>query len=87
MAARRPAVLMLMGTSAMALATAMALALIYAVGQYLGAALLDIPAMLPTHGLLQAAGFALCGLLAWHADAVSDAGTGDEAGERGASAP
>jgi hypothetical protein len=50
----------------MALAAAMALALIYSLGQYLNMPWLDIPAMLPTHGLLQAAGFVLCGLLGWH---------------------
>ncbi len=66
MTARQPAVLMLLGTSAIALATAMALAVIYAIGQYLGTRWLDIPAMLPTHGLLQAVGFALGGLLGWH---------------------
>jgi hypothetical protein len=68
MAASRPAVLMLLGVSAISLATAMALAVIYAAGRYLGADWLDIPAMLPTHGMLQAVGFALCGLLAWHAE-------------------
>jgi hypothetical protein len=63
---RETAALMLLGVSAASLATAMGLAVIYTSGQYLGTRWLDIAAMLPTHGVLQAIGFAFCGLLAWH---------------------
>ena len=77
-ASHQPAVLMLLGFSAISLTTAMGLAVIYASGQYLGTRWLDIAAMLPTHGVLQAIGFALCGLLAWHAAADN------RSGERGA---
>jgi hypothetical protein len=78
MAVRRPAVLMLLAVSAISLATAMGLAAIYAAGLYLGTHWLEIAVMLPTHGVLQAIGFAFCGLLAWHA------ATDNRSGERGA---
>jgi hypothetical protein len=60
-----PTVLMLFAVSALSLLTAMALAAVYAIGHYLGTQWLDIPAMVPLHGLTNAIGFALCGLLAW----------------------
>lgn len=44
---------------------ALALAVVYAAGEFLQKSFIDIPQMARTHGLLQALGFVLCGLLAW----------------------
>lgn len=55
----------MMLASSAALATAMTLASLYAVGQWFGTPWLDIPFMLRVHGCLQAFGFALPALLAW----------------------
>jgi hypothetical protein len=64
--AKTPAVLTLLAVSSLSLLAGMILAAIYAVGRYLLAGWLDIPTMIPLHGLTNAIGFALCGLLAWH---------------------
>ncbi len=53
-------------TSGLSLAAGMALAALYAWGNYWGPVWLDIPLMVRTHGLLNALGFALPGLLAWN---------------------
>ena len=45
----------------------MALAVIYALGEFTGRAWITIPAMIRTHGLANAFGFALCGLIGWNA--------------------
>jgi hypothetical protein len=58
----------LLALSGLALLAGMALAALYAVGNYAGARWLDIPLMLRTHGVINACGFALCGLLAWNLD-------------------
>jgi hypothetical protein len=50
--------------SGASLAVGMALAALYALGNCLGADWLDIPLMIRTHGVINAAGFALPGLLA-----------------------
>jgi hypothetical protein len=72
-AAGRPGVLMALAVSSVSLATAMALAVVYALGQFLGTAWLDIPLMLPTHGVLNGLGFTLFGLWAWRANRLAPA--------------
>jgi hypothetical protein len=62
-----PTILTLLGVSSLALLSAMALAVVYAVGQFTGHAWLDIPTMIRTHGAANAFGFALCGLAGWNA--------------------
>jgi hypothetical protein len=52
-------------TSAPSLCVAMLLASVYAAGEYWGVKWLTIPEMLPTHGAINAVGFAMCGLAAW----------------------
>jgi len=56
----------LMATSGLALLGPMALAGSYALGAFEGVARIDIAAMLRYHGAVNALGFALLGLLAWH---------------------
>jgi hypothetical protein len=63
--AKSPAQLLLWLISGMSLLGGMALAALYAWAHFTGATWLDIPRMLPTHGALNAIGFAGCGLLAW----------------------
>jgi hypothetical protein len=55
----------LLATSAASLVVTMIFAASYALGQYLGTPIVGIPRMVQVHGWLNAAGFALCGLLAW----------------------
>ncbi len=55
----------LLAISSIALATSMALAAVYAFGRFTGSPILDIPSMIATHGMLNAVGFALCGLIGW----------------------
>lgn len=50
--------------SAVAIATAMVLATAYGIGHLVGAHWLGVGQMVPTHGLLNALGFVLCGTLA-----------------------
>jgi hypothetical protein len=59
---------LLLAGSSLALLAGMTLAALYAVGNYGGFGWLDIPLMLRTHGVLNAVGFALLGLLAWNLD-------------------
>jgi hypothetical protein len=63
----RPAASWLMRVAAASLALAMTLAAVYALGMFLGTPWLTIPWMLRTHGVLQALGFTLPTLVAWHA--------------------
>jgi hypothetical protein len=56
---------LLLTVSGLSLLGAMTLAGLYALGSYWGLPWLDIPTMLPTHGAVNALGFALPGLLAW----------------------
>jgi YndJ-like protein len=51
--------------SGLSLLAGMVLAIVYAAGSYAGTLWLDIPTMLKTHAVLNAAGFALAGILAW----------------------
>ncbi len=51
--------------SSVALLLAMALAVTYAAGEYTSRWFLSIPQAAATHGVLNALGFTLCGLLAW----------------------
>jgi protein-S-isoprenylcysteine O-methyltransferase Ste14 len=55
----------LLAVSSAAVLACMALAGVYALGEYLRTGWLSIPEMARTHGALNALGFALCGLLAW----------------------
>ena len=47
-----------------ALIAALALAAVYAVGEFTGQRLIDIPTMVRTHGAFNAFGFAACGIAA-----------------------
>jgi hypothetical protein len=64
--------------SSLSLASGMALAVVYASGEFLGAAWISIPAMVVSHGLLNGLGFVGCGLWAWEVarGAVSQAELG-----------
>ncbi|MCB0713017.1 MAG: YndJ family protein [Ignavibacteriae bacterium] len=55
----------LIAISALSLLTTMAFALLYTWGEYSGKALMHIPGMIETHGVLNVFGFALCGLAGW----------------------
>lgn len=57
--------LALLCVSSLALLSAMALAAIYAVGEFTVHQWLDIPTMIGTHGVFNAFGFATCGLAGW----------------------
>ena len=57
--------------SGFSLASGMLLAVGYAIGAYFGLQGLDIPTMIQSHGIINALGFAFCGLLAWLVDHVS----------------
>jgi hypothetical protein len=59
---RNPNRLTLLAISALSLAAAMALAVMYALGEFLGQPWLTIPQMIPTHGAFNALGFAACGV-------------------------
>ena len=72
LSSRRAVRLTLLALSSMSLATAMPLAAAYAVSEYYGLAILDIPAMVIYHGLTNAFGFALCGLWAWNLGPTDD---------------
>jgi hypothetical protein len=60
-----PQAVTLLGVSSISLVTAMALAFQYAYGRFNGESGLEIPLMIATHGLLNAVGFALIGLIGW----------------------
>jgi hypothetical protein len=55
----------LLGVSAISSASAMVLACLYAYSLVTKTVIIDIPHMAMTHGVINAFGFALCGLLAW----------------------
>jgi hypothetical protein len=55
----------LLGASAMSAVVAMGYAGVYALADFFGAVWVAIPQMARTHGVLQAAGFSVCGLLGW----------------------
>lgn len=55
----------LLSISSISVLLAMALAIQYALGQYIGTPALEIGQMAQLHGALNAAGFSLCGLLGW----------------------
>jgi uncharacterized protein (UPF0548 family) len=57
---------LLFGVSGLALLAGMSLAGVYALSTFRAAYWLTIPQMIPWHGTLNALGFALPGLLAWH---------------------
>ena len=57
---------LLFALSGLALLAGMSLAAVYALSTFQGAYWLTIPQMIPWHGTLNALGFALPGLLAWH---------------------
>jgi YndJ-like protein len=56
---------LLLGVSAMSAFAAMIYAGVYALADFLGAVWIAIPQMARTHGILQAVGFSVCGLLGW----------------------
>ena len=58
---------LLVRLSALSIVVAIVLAVIYAVGQWLGTPSPSIATMTRTHGLLNAFGYSLCGLLGWNA--------------------
>jgi hypothetical protein len=58
--------LTLFAASGLSLLGGMALALLYAAGKFIGHLWIDIPTMIPLHGLANGVGFALLGLLAWN---------------------
>ena len=62
---RNPQALALLGIASVSLCTAMVLAFLYAFGRFRDSPMLDIPTMIATHGLLNAVGFSLFGLLGW----------------------
>lgn len=55
----------LLSISGLSLVGTMALACMYALGEYLGQGWVFIPKMAATHGAMNVFGFSLCGLLAW----------------------
>ena len=63
---RQATISMLMMVSSMSLLAAMILAAIYAIGEFRGDRILQIEQMVPLHGIANAFGFSLCGLLAWY---------------------
>lgn len=65
LATRRPEIFAPLALSSAALLAAMALAAVYAFGEYSGQKWIDIPTMIATHGLANAVGFAGAGLLGW----------------------
>jgi hypothetical protein len=56
----------MLAVSAASVVVAMLLAGIYALGRYHGRDWLDIPKMAAMHGLVNALGFSLCGLVGWN---------------------
>jgi hypothetical protein len=64
----------LLAVSGLSLLAGMAFAALYAWGNYWGPNRLDIPLMVRTHGVINALGFALPGLLAWNLAAEAPRG-------------
>jgi hypothetical protein len=61
----RGAAALLLGTSALSVAGAMVLAVVYALGQWLGTPAPGIAAMARSHGVLNAIGFSFLGVAGW----------------------
>ncbi len=59
--------------SSVSLMCGMTLAMTYALGEYLGTNWIDIPTMIPLHGIANSIGFSLTGLLAWNLTPSSQA--------------
>jgi YndJ-like protein len=55
----------LLGTSAVSVVAAMAYAAVYATADFFGQVWIAIPQMARTHGVINAVGFSVCGLLGW----------------------
>jgi hypothetical protein len=86
--ATNPLTRTLFGISALTLAATMALALDYAAGEALGIPHLTLTWMAATHGVANAAGFALCGIAAWTRYQRADPLPGDAApGRSGVDGP
>lgn len=64
--AKRPGELTLFAVSALSLTGGMAFATVFALGEYFQTTWIDIPTMIPLHGLANGVGFALGGIIAWH---------------------
>lgn len=60
-----PAAAALLSMAGLSITVAMTLAVAYAVGQWIGPRTVGVATMIPTHGLLNAFGFALPAVLAW----------------------
>jgi hypothetical protein len=58
--------------SSLSLASGMALAAVYAAGEFWNEAWISIPIMAASHGLLNGLGFVGCGLWAWEASRSAD---------------
>jgi hypothetical protein len=56
----------MLAISAASVVAAMVFAGIYALGKYNGRVWLDIPEMAAMHGVINAVGFSLCGLVGWN---------------------
>ncbi len=56
----------MLAVSVASLVAAMVFAVIYALGKYNGRDWLDIPEMAAVHGVINALGFSLCGLVGWN---------------------
>jgi hypothetical protein len=65
LATREPTCITLLCVSSLSLLTAMGLAAVYALGEFMGHAWLSIPTMIRSHGAANAFGFATCGLAGW----------------------
>jgi hypothetical protein len=63
---------LLLGVSGLSLLAGMGLAMMYSLGNMLRTDWLDIPLMLRTHGVINAFGFALPGLLAWNLNSAKE---------------
>lgn len=63
--AENPTQLLMRAVSGLSLLVGMVLAAAYAFCQFRSQSWLDIPLMIPLHGLTNAFGFALCGMFAW----------------------
>jgi len=66
LSSRTAAALWMLAASSLSLAAGGFLAAAYALSEYLEAGWLDIPTMIPLHGLTMAVGFSLLGLIGWN---------------------
>lgn len=62
---KHPIAWALLSVSALSLVVTMALACMYAWGEFSGTKLITIPRMAEVHGVVNVVGFSLCGLIAW----------------------